>query len=87
MDKEILKDLYERLTSRTFVVLVVSIVLFVLKVIDLQAFLAINGVSFGGSTIKDLTAPKVSIQAPDPGTPAPADPQPDPSPANPPPKS
>lgn len=53
---EILKDLVERLTSRTFIVLVISIVLFVTGHITADGFLTINGVSFGGTSLKDIVA-------------------------------
>lgn len=58
--KEILKDLVERLTSRTFLVLVGSMVLLVMNQIGLDEFLAINGVSYVGTGAKDLIAAKTN---------------------------
>lgn len=54
--EKILLDIYQRLTSRTFIVLSITIYLLVTNHITTEQFYAINGVSFGGTSIKDFVA-------------------------------
>ena len=60
----ILLKLVDNLTSRTFWILCITIYLYVNKIIDLTQFLSINGISYGGTSIKDgmaiITAKQVN---------------------------
>ena len=52
--EQILTDLYHRLTSRTFLILVISVILLVNNSITMNEFLSINGVSVVGFAAKDV---------------------------------
>ena len=49
-----MKEIVEKLTSRSFLILVVSMILFVMKMIDTEQFMTINGFNYAGSSIKML---------------------------------
>ena len=49
-----MKNILEKLTSRSFLILVTSMVLFVMKMIDTEQFMTINGFNYAGSSIKML---------------------------------
>ncbi len=47
------KEWFARITSRSFMILIITIVLLCTKIIDLAMFSAVNGFNYFGPAIKD----------------------------------
>ena len=59
-----MKELIKKFTSRSFIIFAVSVFLLTNNSINVAEFLAINGINYGGSALKDVTSKKRRMRPP-----------------------